>query len=428
MKAAHKLTQAQVDRIAGRSEGGLFLDIEPVDPPPQDRINATAHEALDQWLKGTAVTGRTAKPSTPSSTSDAHDTPSTRQFDRIVESQPLPQLPTGLRHRTTAQPRLTLNDLRHEVKDAADCYRVTVDRYSDLAEQAVSGANAKLNGAAELVGPFVDMIRMDPALPLLLIDLEGDREDYLFAHGVNAALLSMTVANSLGYERHDVMDVGIGALFQDIGMLRVPAEIRFAPRTITRDERLVIERHPISSVDILERASALSQTALLVAYQAHERNDRSGYPRGRHERSIHPLARVVNVSDTYAALTCTRPHRRAVSPYEAVTTLLHEASDGRLDREVVRSFLDCICLFPIGSYVELSDGMIARVLRNNGSAHTQPVVVPLNADGSETDVEVDLKRLTGLHVVRAMNHHNPIIGDDPKRPTGPSQPPNASAA
>ncbi len=373
-------------------------------------------DTVDDWLDATTPSARGIAPIAPTSDRVGTKTPVTRQFDRMIETQRLPTLPEDHRHRTGPGSRLMLSDLRHEVKQTADCYRATVDRYRDLAEQAVRGSIINLNGATQLVGPFVDMIRMDPALSLLAIDLKSDRDEYLFAHGLNAALLSMTVAHSMGYQqRHDVVDVGVGALFQDIGMLRVPAEIRLAPRSITSDERMVIEQHPINSMDILERSSALSQTALLVAYQAHERNDRSGYPRRRQERSIHPLARVVNVADTYAALTCPRPHRPAISPYQAVKTLLHAASDGQLDRNVVRAFLNCVCLFPIGSYVELSDGLIARVLRNNGSAHTRPVVVPLNADGSETDIELDLKKLASIQVVRALDdhpRHDPPAGPD----------------
>ncbi len=123
------------------------------------------------------------------------------------------------------------------------------------------------------------------------------------------------------------------------------------------------------------------------------------------QEGVNPLARVVNVADTYAALTSPQPYRPAVCPYLAIKTLLYAASDGQLDRNVARAFLNCVCLFPIGSYVELSDGLIARVLRNNGAAHTRPVVVPLNADGSETDIELDRKKLTSIQVIRALDHH-----------------------
>jgi HD-GYP domain-containing protein (c-di-GMP phosphodiesterase class II) len=276
-----------------------------------------------------------------------------------------------------------------------------------MAEQVVRGSMSKLAYAPGLVDPFVDMIRTDPALPLLMLKLRGDDDEYLFQHGMNVAMLSITVAHTMGFNRDQVFDVGLGAMFQDIGMLRVPEQIRLAKRAITPDERLVIERHPISAADILERAGSLGQTALMVAYQAHERVDHSGYPRRRGGQFIHPLARIVNVADTYAALTCTRPHRPAITPYEAIVKILQAARDGHFDRRVVRGFVDCLSLFPVGSYVQLSDGTVARVMRSSGAQHTRPTVVPLNADGTETDIELDMKMLSGLEVVKALDWPEP---------------------
>jgi hypothetical protein len=42
--------------------------------------------------------------------------------------------------------------------------------------------------------------------------------------------------------------------------------------------------------------------------------------------------------------------------------------------EVVRHLLNLLSLFPIGSFVVLSDGSVARVLRRNGLNFTAPIV------------------------------------------------------
>ena len=144
----------------------------------------------------------------------------------------------------------------------------------------------------------------------------------------------------------------------------------------------------------------------------------------RYEMFIHPLARIVSVVDTYTAVTCARPHRWGSPPYTAMTLLLKEASTGRLDRQAVRAFLDCMPLFPVGSHVMLSDGCVDRVTRGNGPLHTRPMVVPVNSDGTESEELLDLSvadsnrvtaaldgsRLAGVEVIRRPAPPVPKVG------------------
>ncbi len=189
-------------------------------------------------------------------------------------------------------------------------------------------------------------------------------------------------------------------------MLRVPHEIRFADRKLAKHEWLEIEQHPIHTANALEALQCVNQHSLLAAYQTHERCDGSGYPRRRKSMAIHPLGHIVSVADTYAAMTCQRPHRRySHHPYHAMETILLERKT--LDRNIARAFLDCMSLFPVGSDVRLSDGGRARVIRSNGSLHTRPVVVPLDTDGCAGDVEIDLALDDTLKIIGIVEPESP---------------------
>ena len=91
--------------------------------------------------------------------------------------------------------------------------------------------------------------------------------------------------------------------------------------------------------------------------------------------------------------------------------LLRQTHSGRFDTQIVRNFLDCMSLFPIGSYVRLSNGRTARVLRSNPGLHTKPSVVLLNPDGSESDLELDLAKTQDLHVIQALRGHEELALD-----------------
>jgi hypothetical protein len=81
--------------------------------------------------------------------------------------------------------------------------------------------------------------------------------------------------------------------------------------------------------------------------------------------------------------------------------ILRDAKDGLLDAAVVRALLKTVSLFPLGSFVALSDRREGRVLRARGAAYHKPVVEVWGAGGEPTDV-IDLSEHANLDVVRAL--------------------------
>ncbi len=106
--------------------------------------------------------------------------------------------------------------------------------------------------------------------------------------------------------------------------------------------------------------------------------------------------------DVFAAMTRPRPLRPAFMPYQAMKEILVDGSRGKLDPTIIRAFLDCVSLFPIGSYVELSGGVRARVVRANPGQHTRPVVVEVNDVGESSGTVIDLMKERRSRVIRAL--------------------------
>ena len=203
-------------------------------------------------------------------------------------------------------------------------------------------------------------------------------------------MLGMAIGSQLGLDRECITTLGLGGLLHDIGMLRVPLTIRMGEGDLSDREWHEIYRHPLHTLDMLTSLRGVPQAVRFVAYQAHERLNGTGYPRGRSGNQLHTLAKIIAIADVYAAMTRPRPYRTAMLPYVAAKTIVIDASVDKFDRDLVRTFLDTLSLFPIGSRVGLSDGSIARVMRANPSAHTAPIVEPLSADGSPIGQVLDL--------------------------------------
>ena len=250
------------------------------------------------------------------------------------------------------------------------------------------------------VGEFADMVALDADLVPTILSLQSAPDEYLYHHSVNVAVLSIALGAQLGLPRDSMTVLGLGALLHDVGMLHVPDSIRLAPRPLTPDEWVIVRRHPNYTRDYLERIPGLSRGARLVCCQVHERCDRRGYPAGLSGMTIHPHAKIAAVADAYAAMTCRRPYRHALPPYDAARAILQGCSAGRFDTNAVRALLDSLSLFPIGSTVRLDDGTPARVVRANPGLHTRPIVEALNSD----DRFIDLSKETDRSIVHVAEH------------------------
>jgi HD-GYP domain-containing protein (c-di-GMP phosphodiesterase class II) len=174
-----------------------------------------------------------------------------------------------------------------------------------------------------------------------------------------------------------------------------------------------VTKHPIFVFDMLKDASHIPNRSAFIAYQIHERCNGKGYPRRREANQIHFLSKVAAVADVYVGLVSPRPHRPGMLPYLAVERLLHGVRNGLFDRTAVRALLNTISLFPIGSYVELSDGRVGRVLRANGERYDRPVLEVWEAAALQMEPQiVDLAATdASLRVVRAL----PMLKPAPNR-------------
>jgi len=323
-----------------------------------------------------------------------------RELDEVIQSLTRSEMRLG----DTLRPRcdLPIDELEVEVRRGLELHRKSMDRVAEFSQDVYQGRASSVAPATDVVNSFLDLVNQDSSLLPVVAAFKQTPGDYLFQHALNVSLLSIAVAAQLSVRRENLIQIGVGALLQDIGMLKIPEEIRMAPRALTLKEREQIAMHPLHSLDIIRELDGVGRLSLLICYQSHERNSGGGYPRRLRGDMVHPYAKLVGAANAYTAMTSDRPYRPAMGPYKAMETLLHEASADRFDRAVVRTVLDCVSLFPLGSFVRLSDGQAAKVLRANPGQHTRPVVLRVDKDGQAMSEEIDLSQVDGVYVVQAL--------------------------
>jgi len=327
------------------------------------------------------------------------ETKTTKSIDAMIAKNAFEGLSIS-ESRSNLAPRLELNQLRKQVTVGLKYVDETTEHYEKQFSKISWGEEVDLRPMGSFVQKFSDLAAMDTSLGPLIADIQSETYQYISKQAVKTAVLAVGIAKYLNLQPKWVNDIGAAALVQDLGMTRVPESIRLAERELTFDEKLQIKHHPLYSLDIIEKSPLISKLAKTMVYQAHERCDGSGYPRGHRSESIHPLARLLAVADTFSAKTIQMPARKSISSYAAIKYILVQTKNNRLDRDIVKSFLDYLSLFPVGSRVMLSDGNMAKVLRSNGSLHTKPVVLRLNDDQTESDTEVDLSKTDRLVITQ----------------------------
>ncbi len=191
---------------------------------------------------------------------------------------------------------------------------------SKLDSQVRAGQDLNILSSKQPLYTLIDEVvsNQKSLLGMSDIRLHGD---YIYGHSVNVCTIAVKIGILLGYNQLKLAELGIGALFHDIGMTKIPLQILDKKDNLTTDELKLIQTHPETGFGMLKDNHAISMVSAHVAYQHHERYDGSGYPRGIAGESIHEFARITAVADVYDSMTTERTYRRAKSATETLEYL-----------------------------------------------------------------------------------------------------------
>lgn len=146
----------------------------------------------------------------------------------------------------------------------------------------------------------------------------------LFSHSIQVALLTMVFCRFLKREVGSIFKCGLGALLHDVGKVDIPKEILLRNGALSDEEFALIKQHPELGVRILKQHNTIDEEIMEIVLQHHENPDGSGYPLGLKIDDISPHAQIVHIVDCYDALTTNRVYRPALSPFDALKTMITE--------------------------------------------------------------------------------------------------------
>jgi response regulator RpfG family c-di-GMP phosphodiesterase len=207
-----------------------------------------------------------------------------------------------------------------------------VENYRRHLEEMVAERTQQLQGALKQVErSYGDTLEaLGEAIDL--------RDSETAGHSRRVSLYSIKILTSIPGTAHELQNIVMGALLHDIGKLAIPDAILLKPGALTREERLIMQRHVQIGYDLVKRIPFLAEAAAIILTH-HERCDGSGYPRGLRAAEIPLGAKIFAVADTVDAMTSDRPYRAAL-PFQEARNQIERGSGEQYDPQVASVFLN----------------------------------------------------------------------------------------
>lgn len=216
-------------------------------------------------------------------------------------------------------------------------------------------------------------------------------DNYIFTHSLNVTLYSLALGLELKLTPKELETLGLGAIFHDIGKLKVPLDVLLKPGKLTEEEYVAIKEHAETGFQILRKVQTIPLLVAHCAYQHHERINGSGYPRGLTGKDIHFFGKIIAVADVFDAVTSNRVYRKAMLPHEGLE-ILYAGCGTLFEQEIVEAFRLAVAIYPIGITVELNDGRKGIVIGQNIGLGDRPIIRIMEHNGVQvTPYELDLK-------------------------------------
>ena len=163
------------------------------------------------------------------------------------------------------------------------------------------------------------------------------KDKYTEGHSVRVGKYTEIIAQELGWNEEQTEGAAVSGYLHDVGKLTVERGIINAPYRINAKESAELNKHPAVGYEILLPIHHPYTDVPLAAKYHHERLDGLGYPDGLADREIPYIAKIVNLADSFDAMTTDRPYKRR-RPANEVIEDLRRNSGKQFAPELVTAF------------------------------------------------------------------------------------------
>ena len=266
---------------------------------------------------------------------------------------------------------------------------------------------------------IVDQVLHEEAAMLGMTTLR-DYDEYTFTHSVNVCILSVALGQKLGFSKLQLFDLGLGALFHDVGKSRVPLSVLNKEGRLDKEEWKVMSQHPEFGLVMLFDLHGFEEPpyrAMLTAYEHHMRIDFTGYPKVLRRRQMGFFSRIIAVADAFDAATSKRSYQYIPFPPDEVLREMRDNPSRGFDPVIVKAFVNMMGIYPVGTLCILDSGELSVVVApspNPEELHRPLVRVVSDANGRKLP-EPPLVDLSETHMATGRPARTIVKTTDPDK-------------
>lgn len=261
---------------------------------------------------------------------------------------------------------------KENLRLVSDFYQRFTAYVDQLFTKYVTRNDLNIQDISNRIKELCDFVRDNRRFVLRIHDEGSANRNYLVSHSVKSTILAIVLGSYLKLQPHKLIELGVAALLHEIGMVRLPPQLYMTDRPLTPQEKKNIFSHPVFGYNIL-REFSFPLAVCLASLEHHERNNGQGYPRNLTGEKISPYSKIIAVACSYDAVTSTRPYKAAKDGYSGMVDMLKNEGK-QYEENVIRALVYSLSIYPIGSFVLLSDGRLAQVVETNQSDPRYPIV------------------------------------------------------
>ena len=191
-----------------------------------------------------------------------------------------------------------------------------------------------------------------------------EKDPYTRGHSDRVNRYSVAIARHLNVSRQEMRNVTVGALLHDIGKIGIEDAILRKPASLSDKEFEIMKRHPLKGAHILSEIPQMKEIIPAMRHH-HEKWSGGGYPDNLKGEQIPLIARIVQVADTFDAMTTNRPYQRAMR-MDAAVARIQELSEIVFDPRVVAAFREAWVAGELKGDPEASTGPAAAAVARTG--------------------------------------------------------------
>ena len=286
-------------------------------------------------------------------------------------------------------------------------YARSVEVTRSLLESVRSGQSMNVRRVRRVVQNIVDNILQEEVSLLGLTTLR-DYDEPTFTHVVNVCIFSVALGQRIGLSKLELSELGLAALFHDIGKVEIPEGVLQKPGKFTAAEWEAMKSHTWKGARRLlelRKRGEIPIREMLVAFEHHLNLDLSGYPRVSRSRDLNFYSRIVAIADAFDAGTTPRIYKtEPMQPHEALK-VIEMRKGNHFEPTLVKAFINMLGIYPVGTLVILDTfemGVVYAPNPNPEEIHRPVVKLISDPWGNTVDGRlVDLAErdpATGEHV------------------------------